>query len=448
MQKISNYYHQNIKGKLLYIFHIYVLLLCLGLSIFLKVTNSMSYALITLFILCFLIVGFFIGFIYFLTKDKLKKTYRFINIKVILLIISLASFVIFYWFNERFLLQIFAVIITFVGYCLAVFDYKDSHVMAFLWYGFIPIILNLFIIFYIIKEPSYDSLAVSLNLAYLYTFLLLLNNYKMHRSIFSSKKINLKEKRNFKIVNKLMITIAFMFFLILLNAYRIAELLNRLLIIILGKLGEFMRQTNEPTWLPGSTTPKIVESVYKTPDILILLVRVFYVVIIIAGFIGFIIFVIKSFGQLISLIQKLKNKKFLFMGGNSSEEYIESTEIDRMFIFKNSKKNKRLYNMTTLLKMKESKEKIRYYYGYLLEQLYLNGAPIKDSYTVDEIFQLVARKSCNQQFIELFDMLTKNYSYARYTKAKIGFSLSDKFVIEKYHKQLTKYFETINWELQ
>lgn len=447
MQKLADFYKQNLKGKLLYAVHIYVLLLCISLSIFLKITSNIPYFLITLFILCFILVGIFVGFVYFLTQEKLKKIYRFINIKVTLVIILIVSTIIFYWFNERFLLHVFAVIIIYVGFCIVVFNYQESHVMIFMWYGFVPIIINMFLFFYIIKEPTYNDLAISLNLAYLYTFLLLLNNYRLYKSVFASKKINLKEKRNFKIINKSMISIAFIFLLILLNAYRIAKFFNFGLLIILQKLGEFMRRTNEPTSLPGDTTLEIMESTYVTSDFLILIVKIFYVLIIVVGIIGLIIFIIKSFGQLISLIQKLKNKQFLFMGGDSSDEYIETTKIERMLFNKKPKKRKNLYNMGTLLKIKEPDEKIRYYYGYLLEQLYLSGAPIRDSYTVDEIYELVARKSCDLPFTELFDLLTKNYSFAKYSKKQSPYSLNDKFLIGKYHKQLMKYFDAIDWEL-
>ena len=91
MQKLMDFYEQYLKGKLLYVVHIYVLLLCIGLSIFLKITSNIPYFLMTLFVLCFLLVGIFVGFVYFLTKEKLKKIYRFINIKVTLVIILILS---------------------------------------------------------------------------------------------------------------------------------------------------------------------------------------------------------------------------------------------------------------------------------------------------------------------------------------------------------------------
>lgn len=447
--KIKIAYNNHVKGKTLFFIHLYlsqIVLIIILLNNYNKYVNLLYHS---FYIVVTQLVGCLLGFLYQLFILKFIKTgkfFKFISPSLVLVLFIITCGTLLIVYGMHMLPTIFLVSSFILGYLACTYDYKDKFVWKYMWVSFIPVLLSLIIVLYVLKEASINFIIINLILAYFYSFLLLSNNYRVHKDVYSSKSINIKNLRRMKLINYLMITAMFSVFILSLNIYKIAEILKEVFYNIKGRIlvyiKEFLSLENPSTKLPGEE--ELIEKIVVQPSKILQLLTIIVLITLAVLLILFILFYMKKAIKLIfkrimskpKAIKKRKEKEYF------SKEYIESSSIIKEKLDNKKPRNTDLYTFSHLLYMQSEKEQLRYLYGYIIEKMREDGCEILLSTTPTETYNLTKNMKSDNNFVkEVFFEVTEEYIKVRYGDKYPKVDFKNRKKLKKIRNELNKFLK-------
>lgn len=284
--------------------------------------------------------------------------------------------------------------------------------------GIIPIILG-----FILGYSGHDNQGV-INSVWIFgfmgflSFLLILSNSQLNFQLFSSKHINVANRKRIKIFNFSIVLIFFIFCVIVINFRRIIMFTGEVIKSIInfvykGVEGFTIWLLNNPKAgrVPDEADRELSEFSFGAGqstlfDTIVLVILALVLIIVISV----IVIIIKK--------QKLAGQKPVIM---DQDEFNENIEIIKERLHLNLRK-KFTYTLKGFDDIKDVGGKTRYLYGFIIERLYYKKVRITISDTPDDIMHKVF-KCDNGQLLEKlgFEELTEKYRRVRYGGKKVKF---------------------------
>jgi hypothetical protein len=303
--------------------------------------------------------------------------------------------------------------------------------------GIIPIMLS-FVLGYSVhnNRDIIDLVWIFGFLAFL-SFLLILSNSQLNSKLFSSKHINVANRRRIKLFNFGIVGVFFIICIIVVNFKRIIEFMGKAVNGLTQAAGAGFRII--AFWLlKDSDAERIVEESEKELPKLSsgagqsTLFDVIFITLLI-------IILVTAISISVIMIKRHKLTKIKIPAGNP-EEFDDDSEIiiEKLHL----KLGKRFhYTIKELEKIEDMGERTRYLYGFIIERLYYKKVSILKSDTPDDILHKAFECDNGNLLEDLgFEELTEKYRRVRYGSKKSQFDGDMCEVAREYERVILSFY--------
>ena len=303
--------------------------------------------------------------------------------------------------------------------------------------GIIPVILG-----FVLGYSDYSNQAV-INLVWIFgfmaflSFLLILSNSQLNTKLFSSKHINIANRRRIKLFNFGIVAVFFVICVVVVNYKRIITLMGDVVRSLAGLTARGFQKI--AYWLlKDPDTVTIIEEGEKDytglspgtePATIFKVVVIILLIILLVTAISITVLMIKK--------HKIAKRRIPKVG---LEEFDDDSEIiiEKLHLKLGKKFH---YTVREMEKIEDIGERTRYLYGFIVERLYYKKVRISKSDTPDDILHK-AFECDNGNLLEKlgFEELTEKYRQVRYGSKKPYFEGNMCDVAREYEKVILSFY--------
>lgn len=301
-----------------------------------------------------------------------------------------------------------------------IYDISSYATKKILSFGIFPVAVSFVLGYYVVGSTGAISAVWIFGCLFFLSFLLLLSNMQLNTQLFSTKEINVVNRKKIKLFNFGAVAVFFLLCLVIINFRKIISvsgdiivktvnwtynILSKFTVWLLNNPQTGSESRKEIMELRDSTTKIVDKPILENLFILFL-------------FIMLVFFIAAVTITIVVLIRKSSNNSIKKRSFDANEFNEESDIVKEKLRLKLRKKFG--YTLEELDEIEDSGEKIRYLYGFILERLYHYDIDISKSDTPEEIINKILMYENGQELSEMgFGELTEKYRRVRYGKKNV-----------------------------
>jgi len=303
-----------------------------------------------------------------------------------------------------------------------IFDISSQASRVVLGFGSIPVAFSFILAYFSVRREDVITLVWILGLLFLLSFLLILNHLQLNTQLFTTKGINVANRKKIRWFNSWAVTIFFLLCVVIIGFRKIVSIAGEIIVkfgnwlyVILAKFTIWLLNDPQPGSASEEPTEKLPETTFEFSD-----KPVWEIIFVVAVILIIAAIIIIAFIKIKKSINKAVKRNVVIY--DNLEEFDEESDIVREKL-RLRLREKFKYTLEKLDEIEDSGEKVRYLYGFVLERLYHYKINISKSDTPEEIINKILTHENGQDLAEKgFSELTDKYRRVRYGNKKVDIS--------------------------